>query len=213
MSYSKCSTPCKCALLRIDTIRRSASYKNPTPVGVIISVQESFNHGNIAFFGGTEGRKFACNVLFSIFWSVVRDVCFWKSVDLDYILVDGDKLYKLLGFQDYLNVEELPRQVKIFERTVNLEIQEENLHDSVAVYGDSFLNDIFNNSNVNNSPGCILFLYSYGVSLFRYLNAAGNSTYFLFDSHCRNSREITDCESGFSVLINFDSLCQIERYI
>ena len=62
---------------------------------------------------------------------------------LDYILVEGDKLYKLLGFQGYLNVEELPRQVKIFERTVNLEILEENLHDSVAVYGDSFLTDVF----------------------------------------------------------------------
>ena len=47
-------------------------------------------------------------------------------------------MYKLLGFQGYLNVEELPRQVKIFERTVNLEILEENLHDSVVVYGDSF---------------------------------------------------------------------------
>ena len=71
--------------------------------------------------------------------------------DLDYILVEGDKLYKLLGFQGYLNVEELPRQVKIFERTVNLEILEENLHDSVAVYGESFLTDIFNNSNVSNT--------------------------------------------------------------
>ena len=51
---------------------------------------------------------------------------------LDYILVEGDKLYKLLGFQGYLNVEELPPPVKIFERTVNLEILEENLHDSDA---------------------------------------------------------------------------------
>ena len=88
---------------------------------------------------------------FSICWSVVRDECFWKLVDLDYILVKGDQLYKLLGFQDNLNEEELPRQVKIFERTVNLEILEGNPHDSVAVYGDSFLTDLFNISNVSNS--------------------------------------------------------------
>ena len=50
-------------------------------------------------------------------------------------------MYKLLGFQGYFNVEELPDQVKIFERTVNLEIMEENLHDSVAVYEGSFLTD------------------------------------------------------------------------
>ena len=35
--------------------------------------------------------------------------------DLDYILVERDKLYKLLGFEGYFTVEELPRQVKIFE--------------------------------------------------------------------------------------------------
>ena len=56
---------------------------------------------------------------------------------------------------------------KIFECTVNLEILEEHLHDNrVAVYGDSFLTDVFNNSNVNNSSGCIL-LYSYAVALFK----------------------------------------------
>ena len=45
------------------------------------------------------------------------------------------------------------------------------------------------------------------------MNAAGNATYFLFDLHCRNSCGITDGEPGFSVLINFDSSFQIERYI
>ena len=154
-------------------------------------------------------------------WSVVRDVFFWKSVDLDYILVEGDKLYKLLEFQGGVklykllefNVEELSRQVKIFDRTVNLEILEENLHDGVAVYGDSFLTDVFNNSNVTNSSRCILILCSYAMALFKYVNAGGNSTYLLFDPPCKNSRGITDGEPDFSVLINFDSLFQIERYI
>ena len=45
------------------------------------------------------------------------------------------------------------------------------------------------------------------------MNATVNSTYFLFDSHCRNSSGITDDKPGFSVLINSDSLFQIERYI
>ena len=114
---------------------------------------------------------------------------------------------------DYLNVDQLPRQVKIFELTVNLDILEENLHDSIAVYGDSLLTDVSTVSNVNTISGCILFLCSYAVALFRYVNGRGNVTYFLFDSHCRNSRGITDGEPGFSVLIKFESLFQIERYI
>ena len=89
-------------------------------------------------------------------------------VDLNYILVKGDQLYKLLGFQDNLNEEELPRQVKIFERTVNLEILKENPHDSVAVYGDSFLTDVFNILNVINSSGCMLFLCSFAIALFKH---------------------------------------------
>ena len=47
---------------------------------MIKSVQESFSLGNLALFGET-----ACNALFSICWSVVRDACSWNSVDLDYI--------------------------------------------------------------------------------------------------------------------------------
>ena len=135
------------------------------------------------------------------------------SVDLGYILVESDKFYKSLKCRDYLNVDQLPRQVKIFEHTVNLDILEENLHDSIAVYGDSFLTNVFTVSNVNTSSGCILFLCSYAVALFRYVSGRGNVTYFLFDSNCRNSRGITDGGPGFSVLIKFESLFQIERYI
>ena len=66
--------------------------------------------------------------------------------------------------------DHLSRQVKIFDRTVNLDISEENLHDSITVYGDYFLTDVFTVSNVNTSPGCILFLCSYAVASFRYVN-------------------------------------------
>ena len=73
-------------------------------------------------------------------------------------------------------MDQLPRQVEIFERTVNLGILEENLHDSIAVYGDSFHTDFFNASNLNTSSGC-LFLCSHAVALFRYVNGRGSVTY------------------------------------
>ena len=71
---------------------------NLGPYEIIRSIQGIFNQCNVNLFGGTVGRQCACNTLFSICWSVVRDVFFWKSVDLGYILVEGDKLHKLLGF-------------------------------------------------------------------------------------------------------------------
>ena len=45
------------------------------------------------------------------------------------------------------NVDQFFQRVKIFERTVNLDILEDNLHDSIAVYGDSFLTDVSPVSN------------------------------------------------------------------
>ena len=118
-----------------------------------------------------------------------------------------------MNFQGYLNVDQLPRQVQICRHTANLEILEENLHDGIAVFGNSFLTDLFDSFNANNSSGCILFLCSYAVAMFKHVNEAGNVSYFLFDSHCRNSRGITDGEIGFSILMKFESLFQIERYI
>ena len=49
--------------------------------------------------------------------------------------------------------------------------------------------------------------------MLRHVNGTGNVSYFLFDLHCRNSRGITDEEIGFSILMKFESLFRIERYI
>ena len=72
---------------------------NPGPFEIIRSVQGSFSQGNVALFGKSAGRQYACNALFSICWSIVRDTSNWKSVNLDYILVEGDKLYKSLKIE------------------------------------------------------------------------------------------------------------------
>ena len=47
--------------------------------------------------------------------------------------------------------------MQIYRHTVNLEILEKNLHDGIAVFGDSLLTDLFDIFNANNSSECILF--------------------------------------------------------
>ena len=101
----------------------------------------------------------------------------------------------------------MPRQAQIFTHTVNLQIFDEKLHDSIAVYGDSFLTDVFNICNANNSCGCMLFSCGYAVAMLMHVNGADNVSYFPFDSHCRISRG----EREFSILMKFESLLQIER--
>ena len=90
---------------------------NPAPYLIIGSIQGSFNQSNIALFGEFTGRQFACHALYAFCWSVVRNKCFWKSADLDNILAEGDQLHKSLTSQHYLNMDQLSRQVKIFEHS------------------------------------------------------------------------------------------------
>ena len=76
---------------------------------------------------------------------------------------------------------------------------DENFYDSI-VYGDSSLTDVFTNVNVNTSTGWI-FLCSYAVALFRYVNRTGNVACFHYDSHCRNSRGIKMGNQTFRFLL------------
>ena len=49
---------------------------NPGPYKILKSIQGSFNQGNLALFGETADRECAFDVLFSLCWSVVRDLCY-----------------------------------------------------------------------------------------------------------------------------------------
>ena len=56
--------------------------------------QSCLNQGNIVLFVETAGRHCACNALFFKRMSVIWRTCYWKVVDLGYILVGCNKLYK-----------------------------------------------------------------------------------------------------------------------
>ena len=64
---------------------------------VLKKVQGTFNQGNVALFGDTACKNCACNALFSVCYSVVTKVSISNSYDLDDVLIEGDKIYKLLS--------------------------------------------------------------------------------------------------------------------
>ena len=89
-------------------------------------------------------------------------------------------------------------------------MNKETLHEGVAFLGELFLRNIFALSR--NSTGYLLFTCNYIVAIIKYLTTRDLS-YFLFDSHFRNSRGITDSPLSFSVSLQFADLIQIESYI
>ena len=86
------------------------------------SVSGTFNQGN-AQFGDTAGRQCACNSLFAVFWSKIRNVRDWRTSDLDNtLIIEGDKTYKSLNTQLYLSVDDLPNMIQVngFNMDINL---------------------------------------------------------------------------------------------
>ena len=55
----------------------------------------------------------ACISLFSIAWSKLQRVGLWNSSRLDYILNEGDRIYKNLRKSDFLTVDDLPQSLDI----------------------------------------------------------------------------------------------------
>lgn len=80
--------------------------------------------------------------------------------------MEGRKLYKSFNIENYLNVEELPREIVVSSATLTVETSEENLQKWIVAQGETFLRATFILSvNFNDSTGCILFFRCYSVAL------------------------------------------------
>ena len=64
-----------------------------------------------------------------------------------------------------------------------------------------------------NSTECLLFIFNYAIAIIKYSTASTGASYFIVDSHSRNSRGITDSPFSFSVLLQFAIIVQLEKYV
>ena len=146
------------------------------------SVLGSFNQGNVSLFGETAGSQCACNALYSLFWSHIRPVNIWKCFDLDMILVEGDKLYKLLNTNMHLNVDQLPRAIQY--NGIVCQITLLNLEDCQAMLTQNFplLQIPFSTVPNDSEYLALIFIAGFTISIFR----LPNRSYYLFDSHSRD---------------------------
>ena len=75
---------------------------------ILKSVQGSFNQGNKRF-GFTAGRQCTCNALTSVAFTLIKSQGTWNSRDMDFILENGDAIYKSLNIDGYVAMDELPQ--------------------------------------------------------------------------------------------------------
>ena len=119
---------------------------NPGPTYVTENAIHGSYHQGDQRFGNTAGVQCACNFLYALCWSQIKNVISRNTPDLDYI-TERDKLYKTLNTFDMLSVDDLPRCVKMYDQNVQIEFLELQTKSARLRYGDPFLRNIVPDSD------------------------------------------------------------------
>ena len=128
----------------------------------------------------------------------------WGKSDLDHILVEGNCLYKSLGFL----ADQLPGFVKMFSRNIPIRYIRLETQLATLTFGDSFLRYVFR-ENANNSSTTLSLLFMEGFTTV--IISSGNYSY-LFDSNSRDEKGLSVID-GTSVLMKFNDFFENEKYI
>ena len=68
---------------------------------IIKSVQGDFNQAD-TMFGDTGGNQCSINCLVAICFSTVKKISCWNNVHLNFVLENGDAIYKNLGYTGHI---------------------------------------------------------------------------------------------------------------
>ena len=115
-------------------------------------------------------------------------------------MIKGDKIYKFLNKDGFLNVNELPRRIKSYYCNININIELQNLHEGVASQGQYFIKHTIIISDAYRQGYLILVVIS------SFDKNGDLSSSFLLDSNSRNDFGITTRKNGFPVLLQIPDL-------
>ena len=178
---------------------------NPGPNNYYIkrALHGTYHQGNEKF-GEAAGIKCTSNDFYTICYLVLKNVSTWAYFDLDYIIAQGDNLWKCLEVHEPLAVDDLPLSVKL--KGWNLEV-------TILQYCSNRLNkfDLFINHNKLSSAevgnGAIFTCAGISFALIW-----GKKSVFLFGSYSRNSEGCHD-PNGLSLLLEFSSFTFLNKFI
>ena len=177
-----------------DTDTSAVSYR------IFSSVLGSYHQGD-SRFGATAGVQCACNSLFALCWSVIRNVCQCNTFNLDYVLSEGDSNYKQLNTLSLLAADELPNVVQTADSRMfsveylSLENDKVNAHSQEFPFLRALLNEC-----VDKCVRFLMFVSGFTIAVIPYLDS-----YYPVNSHSRNGQG-SMMPQGKSVLLKFASL-------
>ena len=175
---------------------------NPGPLGFRKILKASTHQGNAIIYGATAGSQCMFMSISSIVISNIKALHYWSQNDLDLVLKTGNDLYGSFGYiNDFLGLTDLPEQ---FQISNNL-IQFEKTSINVSIMSKESRNFIDIPAGYNSG---IFLCGSSGISFMFH-----NSSYYLFDSHSRNSEGMCGGNNGTSILLVFNTKYDLENYL
>ena len=166
-------------------------------------IQGSFNQSH-SFFGESAGKQCACCSLYAIcFSTVVKSSGNWNKTDIDFVVTEGDRVYKSLNKNSYLMVTDLPNIFPIFESDVKITF----LENKYGVLKNIFIPRFLSTSNNSKADGLLFFIKSICVAIIPKKNSV-----YLFDSHSRNSFG-KPTPDGFASVMKFKNKKDLEMYL
>ena len=90
------------ALVRVSKLTEEVIEINPGPENIkwnyaIKKVEQASHHQGNSEFGESAGMQCTSNAYFAIIFSPMKSIDIWKTFDLDYILEQGDNIFKQVG--------------------------------------------------------------------------------------------------------------------
>ena len=165
--------------------------------------QGSFHQGDIRF-GESAGKQCTCCSLFSIAFSIIKSPGYWDTKDLDFILENGDSIYKGLGKHTYLMFSDLPREIFVLNSTFVFEFCENKY--GLLSY-QSVCGSFINKKIQSDVDGFLLIIKGLCISV-----TWSKRFFFLYDSH---SKDLLGKSSpdGTAIVLKFNSKKVLETYI
>ena len=198
----------------VDKFHESSIEGNPCPAtyNIIKSVQGDFHQADNKF-GDTGGSQCGINSLVAICFSTIKKISSWNNLHLNFVLENGDSIYKNEGYVGYITFQEMPEVLHLqdtqftmikllqseYETTKELEVID---NDNTEVFWNKTFYD-----NLVASDGVIIVMNG-----LMFMIKIENKFVYLFDSHRRDGKGIPSNE-GKSVVLKFKNISEIKNYL
>ena len=139
------------------------------------TIQASHHQGH-ARYVRSAGMQCTSDAYLAIIFSTIKNINMWKPFDLDYILEQGDRVFKDFDVNQALAVDELPLNISIEDVHISTKmlVCESNLF----VERNDFFANFRNYTESERSNGAIFTCAGFSIAIIWW-----NNSVFVFDSH------------------------------